>query len=391
MENPIKEYAWGHPEYIPGLLNIEWPVGRPAAEVWMGAHPSAPSSIVDKGQSTALDQWIDADSAAALGEARNFGRLPFLFKLLAAGKALSIQAHPNKLQAEEGFARENEAGLPLNSPARNYKDDNHKPEILMAITPFTAMSGFCHPAEIAARFKQLCGQYVEDYFDKSILASLDKGAPKALNEFLAKLLTMPETRRKALIYRTTSIDWESLPGKWIPRLARQFSSDAGILAPLFLNIVQLEPGQAIFQAPGVLHAYLEGFGVELMANSDNVLRGGLTPKKIDVPELLRILDYNWNPPAIIEARSEAGSLNWFSTPAQEFMLGTGNVDAGRGKSLQFSAKDGPLIVLNLDGCIELNDGQETLTLNSGQSAFIPYSAPQIMVQGTGRLALAKTG
>ena len=122
---------------------------------------------------------------------------------------------------------------------------------------------------------------------------------------------MPETRRKALIYRTTSIDWEDLPGMWIPRLTRQFSSDAGILAPLFLNIVQLEPGQAIFQAPGVLHAYLEGFGVELMANSDNVLRGGLTPKKIDVPELLRILDYNWNPPAIIEARSEAGSINWF--------------------------------------------------------------------------------
>ncbi len=398
MKNPIRDYDWGHADLIPRFLNLDWPAGKPAAEVWMGAHPLAPSMLNIQGRWLGMDDWLQSNREEALSSeiAGSCGSLPFLFKLLAAGKSLSIQAHPNKQEAMEGFARENADGVPLDSPLRNYRDDNQKPEIIMALNPFTAMIGFLEPREIAANFWSLIGKGRPDLADILALPVMQSGKTEGIQLFLESLLTMREFDRNYLISQARHSSWHggnSLQREWIHRLVRQFPSDIGVLSPLFLHVLQLQPGEALYQPPKSLHAYLEGFGVELMANSDNVLRGGLTSKNIDVPELLRILDFNAAKPAVLRLPAPGGedALEFFPTPAKEFALGVGVLSGHSRTGLRIQGNEGPMVILSLEGQLYLDDGVKSLELAVGESAFVPHCAPAVAIKGSGRAAVAKIG
>ena len=390
LTNEVRHYAWGHHSYIPDFLGIPNPDDEPFAELWMGAHPSAPSRIdTDKMEKLSLEEWISSDTQSVLGPdiTSKFGRLPYLFKLLAAGDSLSIQAHPSKGMAVEGFMREDEAGIPRDAPNRNYRDDNHKPEIILALTPFTAMIGFRTPEDILRHFSELKHESPV----AGIISESD-----GLQTFLHGLLSLDAESKESLLESAAAISnkpqcgWDRLQRLWVSRLAARFPGDIGVLAPLFLHVVEIQPGEALYQPAGVLHAYLEGFGVELMANSDNVLRGGLTQKYIDVPELMKILVFEASNPGILnpDHRDENGIMR-YPTPAQEFSLGL--VDLKSGQDIRIESGEGPLIILTLEGEILLKDGSEELRLPKGSSAIIPWKAHNVGISGIGRAAIAGIG
>ncbi|HEY3633015.1 MAG TPA: mannose-6-phosphate isomerase, class I, partial [Jatrophihabitantaceae bacterium] len=284
LDGVIRPYAWGSRTDIPELLGVE-PTDRPAAELWYGAHPDDPARVGE----TTLDQLIAADPVGMLGErvVAEFGpRLPFLLKVLAAETALSIQVHPNRAQALAGFAAEDAAGVPRDAPNRNYRDDNHKPELLCALTEFDALCGFRPVARTLELFDALDVAELARY--RSALAG-----PDGLRAAFTALLTAEDPPVDAVVAalpRLAGSEWADL-GAALTRVAGDFPGDIGITVALLLNYVRLAPGEAIFLAAGNVHAYLHGVGVEILANSDNVLRCGLTGKHIDVPELLKITDF----------------------------------------------------------------------------------------------------
>ena len=328
LKNPIQEYAWGSHTAIPELLGLPSPSPAPCAELWMGAHPQAPSSVYEQGQWQPLNKLIAQNPEDLLGSevsARFSGELPFLFKVLAAEKPLSIQAHPDKTQAAAGFARENEAGMELSALNRNYKDGHHKPECICALTPYDALCGFREISDIFSCLSQIelgsldsISRHLKDYPDTA-----------GLKQFLKELLTMPQASVASMVLEVVQRaeimleQQESGAGSiwdWIVRLNREYPGDVGVLAPTFLNLITLEPGQALFLPAGVLHSYLGGTGLEIMANSNNVLRGGLTPKHVDVPELLRVLDFSTGPPDILKPVPINNCEEVYHTAAEEFVL-----------------------------------------------------------------------
>ena len=292
MKNAIQPYAWGSRTAIAELLGEPTPSESPQAELWMGAHPKAPSDVFIDGEYRSLADEIAASPADTLGArvAQAFGgKLPFLFKVLAAAQPLSIQAHPTIAQAQEGFARENERGIPIDTPNRNYRDDNHKPEIICALTPFWALNGFRPPDTIAATL----GEMGLSAIAQEIATLAARPDEEGLRNFFTAIMTMDRDRQRKVVAqavlfagkRTGQADvWD-----WTLNLNEQYPGDIGVLSPFLLNLLRLEPGEAMLLHAGRLHAYLDGVGIELMANSDNVLRGGLTPKHVDVPELLKVL------------------------------------------------------------------------------------------------------
>ena len=294
MKNAIQPYAWGSRTAIAELLGESAPSENPQAELWMGAHPKAPSDVFVGGAYRSLADEIDASPADTLGVrvAEAFdGRLPFLFKVLAAEQPLSIQAHPTIAQAREGFDSENERGIALDAPNRNYRDNNHKPEIICALTPFWALNGFRPPDTIAATLGEM-GLLV---ISREIAALAARPDEEGLRRFFTAIMTMDRDRQRDVVAqavlfagkRTGQADvWD-----WTLNLNEQYPGDIGVLGPFLLNLLRLEPGEAMLLHAGRLHAYLDGVGIELMANSDNVLRGGLTPKHVDVPELLKVLSF----------------------------------------------------------------------------------------------------
>jgi mannose-6-phosphate isomerase len=303
LENTVQKYEWGSNDFLPGLLGKENPEGAPWAELWMGAHPKAPSIATDpsSGSSIALDKLIATDPVATMGVsvAGRFGStLPFLFKVLSAAKPLSIQAHPAKHKAERGFEREEFAGVPIDAPDRNYKDPNHKPETVVALTPFKGMCGFRPIDEIienvrtlspsswssiAGRLAEAPGQLeLSVFFYKFISISGD---------MKTESLSKTKVRSQRIISAEGKDSHKGKIFSWVLKLMDAFPGDIGALAPLVLNLFELSPGQAINLSAGQAHAYLEGSAVEIMANSDNVLRGGLTNKHIDIPELLSVLAF----------------------------------------------------------------------------------------------------
>jgi mannose-6-phosphate isomerase len=387
LQNTVKHYEWGSPVHIPALLGADNSQGAPWAELWMGVHPGGPSRIagneafankaapVSQAGELSLGDLIAADPERYLGRsaAENFGGLPFLFKLLAAAKPLSIQAHPNLEQARAGWERENEAGIPLEAPERNYKDRCHKPEILCALNPFTAMCGFRPPEETSSLLVK--------YFNRASRSLREGIAPlqvalageDPLRRFLEALFRLPpETLGELTAYARET----SLPdGEWdlVNRFAGLYPGNPGIIAPLYLNLLQLMPGEAIYLPAGVLHAYVHGFAVELMANSDNVLRGGLSSKHVDVQELLSILDFKPYQPRILKPQAAGKGLSRYDTPCREFSL---QVMKSRGDTALFPEK-GPAIAVVTEGRLRVNTGDEknpaggNWTLARGESAFIP--------------------
>ena len=323
LRNPVQYYAWGSKTAIPDLLGIPNPEGKPMAEVWMGAHPKAPSKVLVQDQWLSLIDVIKSSPVPILGKevAEEFGnRLPFLFKVLAAADPLSIQVHPNKKQAEEGFERENKLNIPLDSAVRNYRDDNHKPELLCALTPFEALKGFRPAEEILSLLRP-----VTPYALEGPLMELNRQADgNGLRLFFSTLMNLPSDKKAEvvtdLVRKVKARSSDRREFQWVMELANRYPGDIGVFSPLLLNLVVLEPGEAIFIPAGQLHAYLRGTGLEIMANSDNVLRGGLTPKHVDVDELMRITRFESVPMEKVKAEPFAGGEEVYVAPAREFQL-----------------------------------------------------------------------
>lgn len=379
LECGIQHYDWGDREAIPEMLGTQNPTGKPFAELWAGAHPDLPASALLDGVRVPLDELIAGTPSQILGEsvARRFGgELPFLLKILAAGKPLSIQAHPNEAQARAGFERENRAGLPLEAATRSYHDPHHKPELLVALTDFYSLRGFRPPDDIArvlAETQELAP--LDDYFRvcdltlEPLYAHIMHLRQEQVNELLSPLI---ERLARANPHRPFPRDtWQY----WLLRADREFSlpgyRDHGLFSVLLLNLVHLRPGQAIYLPAGELHAYLQGVGIELMANSNNVLRGGLTHKHVSVDELLRTLSFRAAPADLIEGLTspDRPGLTSYPTPAGEFALCRLELPAGR----EHARTNGETtLVLLTGGRIEaIQASQAPLSLGPGDALLAP--------------------
>jgi mannose-6-phosphate isomerase len=386
VENPqplrlycgVQHYDWGQrgpSAFIPTLIGFPPEPGIAYAELWIGAHPVKPARVEIGGGLVSLAELIDAAPEAALGAScvRRFGpRLPFLLKVLAAERMLSIQAHPSRAQARDGFAREEAEGIPRDADHRRYRDDNHKPELIVALGEFYALCGFRSAEDLS----EIRGRYPE------LLELIVPSAPTPIEAMFTAIMSLEPARRDALVAaivaRLEAQNAERPFEKddhayWLLRADRQFSRegrrDPGVLAMLMLNLVRLEAGQGLFLDAGELHSYLEGVGVELMANSDNVLRGGLTSKFVDVAELRRVLTFRSGPARPIRP----GRGGDYETPAEEFALtavaltsdtpwrGTGD-------------REGPDVWLVVEGEVRLSWGGGRLELRRGDAVFV---APRV--------------
>jgi mannose-6-phosphate isomerase len=327
LDNPVRPYAWGSRTVIADLRGEQVPSPHPQAEMWMGAHPGDPSRLVHAdGQRTSLLDAVRADPAHLLGpvRARRWdGTLPFLLKVLAADEPLSLQAHPSIEQARGGFAAEEAAGVPRDAPERNYRDANHKPEMICALTEFHALVGFRDPAATVRLLRALDVPELTHHVEL-LAAQPDADGLRAL---FTTWITLPQSMLDTLVPALQAgcirlagdADDLHAEARTVLELSERYPGDAGVLAALLLNRVTLAPGEAIYLPAGNLHAYLAGAGIELMANSDNILRGGLTPKHVDVPELLRVLDFSAGPPPVFTG-SPDGDWVRYDTPAEEFLL-----------------------------------------------------------------------
>ena len=399
LQNTVKNYDWGSAEWLPAFLGQKNLSRIPWAELWIGVNPAGPSRLVSGGEELLLSELIDRDRLAFLGKetAETFGKLPFLLKLEAAAKPLSIQAHPNPEQAREGFDRENREGIPIDAPNRNYRDSNHKPEIICAISPFAALCGFRKAAAIKNFIDILCGEEaVLEAGLESLVSALVRQDENPYKAFLAALFNLDSEVLDALgsfVKTHVSMLVRNFPeyrDEWelCSYLAGLYPRDPGVIAPLYLNIVELAPGEAMYLPAGVFHAYIHGMGLELMADSDNVLRGGLTHKYVDQQELFRILSFSEYRPEILKAPEPAPA--WFSYPApeREFTL---SVMHSSGAPLPFP-ETGPAIVLVTQGSAVItgpsiavsgansgaNNSAETV-LSRGESAFIAAGDKMDMV------------
>jgi mannose-6-phosphate isomerase len=393
LEPVVQPYAWGSRTAIAELQGRPAPTAQPEAELWMGAHPSAPSGLERAGGHTTLDAVIAADPAGELGAAcakRFGGRLPFLLKVLAAQQALSIQVHPSREQAEAGFCAENERGLAPGDKARNYVDDWPKPEILCALTDFEVLAGMRTTADAAALLTALA---VADLAPLAAdLAAAD--GPGALAGALARILTWPADGRAPLVAAVTAAcgtlaAWDgpyAAACAATVRLATEHPGDLGVVASLLLRHAVLRPGQAVFLPAGGLHSYLHGTGVELLANSDNVVRAGLTGKHIDVPELLRLTDPAVGVP-VIAPRAAGDGVSVYDSPAPEFRLYRAELGTG-GIALP---GDGARLVLCTEGTVALRAEGGSLKAGRGESCFVSAADGAVTASGPAAVFVAASG
>jgi len=373
-----QHYAWGGFHYLPQLLGIDNKESKPFAELWFGDHAGGNSPVIDPDNDTLnLRHYIDTDSFSLLGEEtdKNYaGRLPFLLKILDVHKMLSIQAHPSKEAAIIGFQEENKKGIPLNAPNRVFKDQNPKPEMMVALSPFWLLHGFL-PAEKAAK-------NLENIPSLSPFSTLFKseGIKKGYQKWMELPSEEVDEYLKPLKNKLSQISEIKLkkfsPDYWAKKAFNEFPSqdghlDRGIFSIYVMNIVHLQPGEAIFQDTGLLHAYLEGTNIELMVNSDNVFRGGLTDKYMDIPLLLNHLDFRPTTPIIIESFLENPKEKRFEIPSKDFELTA--FELNKGEDFKLEPTKGPAILLCLKGSIRYLSDE--LYLNAGEAFFIPHDTP----------------
>ncbi|WP_431683523.1 mannose-6-phosphate isomerase, class I [Kitasatospora sp. KL5] len=380
LSNRIRPYAWGSTTAIPDLLGTP-PTGEPQAELWLGAHPQAPSRL-DRGTGPEpLTAVIARDPDGELGTAvtARFGpRLPFLLKVLAAEHALSVQVHPTEEQAAAGHAAEEAAGVPADAPHRLYKDRHHKPEMLCALDDFDALCGFRHPAATADLLAALHVPALGPWLD--VLRTADPAT--ALRTVLTEALGPGRARATGAATELSTALARSAerPGPHAhsyaayAAAARDYPGDPGLIAALLLNHVRLGPGQAVYLDARVPHAYLRGTGVEIMANSDNVLRCGLTPKHIDTGALAAVVDFTPTAPALVEARPDGRGETHYPAPAAEFALS--RLDLAGPTALR---DPGPQILLCTAGTARLTGRTgPALTLNRGDSAYLPAGTEAVL-------------
>jgi mannose-6-phosphate isomerase len=379
LRGPIRGYAWGSLTAIGELQGRPTPTAAPEAELWLGAHPSDPSLVTSPLGDVPLTEVIAADPMRVLGPSTvdAFGeRLPFLLKVLAAAQPLSLQAHPDLEQARAGYAAERAAGT---DPAvANYVDAWHKPELLVALEPFDALCGFRDPAESADLLAALDVPAL-----KAVVESLRAPDPAvALREAVQGLLNVPASRREGLVSevaaaaraRATEHPSYELAGT----LAERYPEDVGVVVAMLLNRVLLEPSDAVWMPAGNLHAYLKGVGVEIMAASDNVLRGGLTPKHVDVSELVRVLRFEVLRDPVVRPQAVAPGVVTWPAPVADFALRRAVVSTDR-PDIEMPGS-GPRIVLCLRGSVRVDDGERPIDLARGQAAFAPASAGPLTVR-----------
>lgn len=392
LQNSIQPYAWGSRHALAELRGEPGPSLNPEAELWMGAHVLAPSKLCSTGQS--LLDAIEASPSTLLGAAveASYGpKLPFLLKVLAAAEPLSLQAHPSLEQAAQGFAADEAAQIPLSAAHRNYKDRNHKPELLCALSEFWALCGFRDVAGTLELLSELGAAELEPTAALLLAQPNENGISAAFSG----LLQAPAAERQRVALATAAaVQARAGHGsrfenelRWAARLAQLYPGDVGLVVSLLLNLVRLEPGEAIYLPAGNLHAYLGGTGVELMASSDNVLRGGLTPKHVNVPELLRILDFRPLASAVVRPLQQ-GAEHIYATEAREFRLSYFDLtEAGVDVAV-----NGPEIWLVTLGICELVAPEVApVRLTGGRSAFVSADAHSLSVRGAGRVFRARVG
>jgi len=370
MKNPIQGYDWGSPDALTRLFGIQNPDNKPQAELWMGAHANGCSLVEVGGLSVRLSELIAGRPLAMLGESTvtRFGSLPFLFKVLCAEKALSIQVHPSKAQAEAGFAREEVAGIAVDAPHRNYRDDNHKPELVFALTPYQAMNGFREFGAILALFERVAAASLAPLVE-AFAADPSEGG---LARFFRALLTLEGVckERALAALRAYAVDHQGEEVfALVLTLSDQYPGDVGLFAPLLLNVVTLQPGQAM---------YLDA------ANSDNVLRAGLTAKHLDVDELLACTRCQPKPAdELLLSPRLVGQVQHFDVPVPDFTFSV--YPAGAHRLATSSAE----ILFAINGTLYLHcDGQPTLVVARGQSVFLPASVGRYEVRSQGCFARA---
>jgi len=365
----IQHYAWGGHVFIPQLLNNNEPTDKPSAEYWMGAHPSAPSKLLIGQDWVSLNQLIAENPATTITTSvmGRFGELPYLFKVLDVKDMLSIQVHPTKESAEIGFAEENKAGIPINAPHRNYKDQNHKPEVMVALSEFWLLHGF--------KSKEALEEVLMNTQELTVLFPLFRQTGiKGLYQFVMEMeqddvnnMLAPLVKRAIRLKKEGSID-KTNPGWWAAKLYEENgiteNIDRGIFSIYFFNIVYVDKGGAVFQKAGVPHAYLEGQNIELMANSDNVLRGGLTLKHVDVPELMKHTLFESVVPDVMKGNPGAGGEVVYPCPVPDF--GLSKIDLNIGESYQGKSFSLEIIIVT-EGAVIVN---QHLVLKKGEAAAI---------------------
>lgn len=384
LKGRIQNYSWGGTRYIPLLIGAE-PGDQKVAEYWLGAHANAPSVVKTTKGELALDAFLQSDPKEYLGDeiAKKFGRLPFLFKVLDVHDMLSIQVHPTKTEAEKGFKRENELGIPLNAPDRNYKDDNHKPEIMVALSEFWLLHGFL-PKDDLTRVLQDIPEFngLSDIFKKegyqglykTVMEQSEQETNKALAPLIARIMPMYKAGKLA----------KSSPDYWAAKAVcmseDQTRLDKGIYSIYFFNIVKANKGEAIFQDAGIPHAYLEGQNMELMANSDNVLRGGLTPKHVDVPELLKHVAYKETVPNLISGELQKDGIERiYRSSAPDFELSSIQLKAA--DSYHSRAKTAQILIV-LEGEAEISEGNTRLKCGMGDAVLLTAGSTYRITTGS---------
>jgi mannose-6-phosphate isomerase len=381
LRGALRTYAWGSRTAIAEFSGRPVPAAHPEAELWFGAHPGDPAFLETADGETSLLEALVADPDGQLGSvSRNrFGDvLPFLVKVLAADEPLSLQAHPSAKQAVEGYLREERLGIPVSSPIRNYRDTSHKPELLVALQTFEALAGF----RPAARTTELLRALAVSDLDPFIELLNDQSDADGLRALFTTWITAPQPDIELLVPAVLdgAIQYVSngetefvAEAKTVLELGERYPGDAGVLAALLLNRITLAPGEAIFLPAGNLHAYLRGVGVEVMANSDNVLRGGLTPKHVDVPELLRVLDFTPTAEQGLAPKTERDGFSLvYDTPTDEFAVTLLALD---GDDLNHevdavSHHEGPQILLCTEGSAVVHAKSKSLTLDHGMAAWV---------------------
>ncbi len=381
IEGAVRGYDWGSLTAIADLLGRP-ATGEPWAELWFGAHPSAPAAVGARAEP--LDRLIAADPVAALGPAvaSRYGRLPFLLKVLAAAAPLSLQAHPSAEQAEAGFEREEAMGVPPDAPQRMFRDRSAKPELICALSGFEALCGFRDPKQTAALLDTLDAPALDP-----LRRRLSGRSGSQLRDLLAWLLALDRPAAAALAESAAGAcaaaadedEWSGLRSA-VARLGARHPGDAAVAASLLLNHVVLAPGEALFLDSGCLHAYLGGTAVELMADSDNVVRGGLTSKHVDAAALVQIVDGAASEPPV-QRPEPAGGVVTYRTAAAEFSLRRFDVDGSSGLAA------GPAVLLCTEGCVEANG----VTMDRGAAAWSSALEPHVALEGRGTVFCATVG
>lgn len=387
LENTIQEYEWGSYTAICKLLGRKAPSNVPQAELWMGAHPKASSMVIYEGKAISLEELIAKYPEDILGKSmaeRFDNKLPYLFKVLAASRPLSIQAHPNLAQAKEGFKSENALNIPNNAPNRNYKDKNHKPECICALTTFWALNGFRKISDILVFMKKLCPNSLGKEVHK-----LEKKHDKyGLKQFFKFLMTLDGKEKKQVLSETIDNAQRFVKldpvFKWIIKLSKEYAEDIGILSPAMLNLICLEPGEALFLFSGELHAYLDGLGIELMANSDNVLRGGLTPKHVDLPELLKVVNFQERDIKILKCKKITATECIYTSMAEEFLLSLISVDLKNDYTSSTNRSAEILLCTNGRAAITDCEKNSTVSIQKGISVIVPASVKKYAIKGTAK-------